>query len=421
MREFKDRGALWRTWTALLVVVVLAAAVGCGGDDDDESSGSADSAASLPEKVNVGVLMPLTGPFASFGKDWEKAAQMAIDDANKVAKTEFEGIVGDDPDPQAGLQAARKMMSIQDVPVIVGGDSSTMLALEKVAERASVPVISSYAGTVELDPIAGDWLWRTVSSDNDQALVPARFFERENIEETAVFIENTAPTRSFAEKFKEALTASGGSVSAEVEVNPKEPSYRAAVGEILRSDPAYVLCSCSPQTGASILKQLSSSGYDGGRFVPAEMSTDEIIEAVGADVMEGTYSYTLASDPELPAYKRFATNFEQRFGHEPVPYSASAYDTAVIAMLASIAARSSDGPEIRDQLRAVSGPPGRMIDSVAEAIKAVEAGDEIDYEGASGPVNLLEDGSAKTSYAILQAKDGKWETIEYYAAEEFVD
>jgi ABC-type branched-subunit amino acid transport system substrate-binding protein len=426
MRSPKDKRAVWRVCAALLLAFVLVAA-GCGGGDDGESADDSDAAASGepaesgPEEVNIGVLMPLTGPFASFGVDWEKAAQMAIDEANAVSQTEFNGVVGDDPDPQAGLQAARKMISTQGVTVIVGGDSSTMIALETVAERERTPVISSYAGTVELDPIAGDWLWRTVSSDSDQALVPARFFEREGIEETAVLIENTAPTRSFAETFKEAFTASGGSISDEVEVNPGEPSYRAAVGEILRADPTYILCSCSPQTGASILGELSSSGYDGGRFVPAEMSTDEIIEAVGADIMEGTYSYTLASDPELPGYQGFATSFEERFGHEAVPYSASAYDAAVIAILASIAARSSDGPAIRDQLREVSGPPGKKIDSLSEAIKAVEAGEDIDYEGASGPVDLLEDGSAKTSYAILLAQDGRWETVEYYSAEEFAD
>jgi ABC-type branched-subunit amino acid transport system substrate-binding protein len=399
------------------VAFALVALAACG--DDEEGSGGGSSQGEIPSKVNVGILMPLTGPFASFGKDWEKAAQLAVDHGNAAAQTDFNPVVGDDPDPQAGLQAARKMMSTQNVPVIVGGDSSTMLALEDVAARGETPVISSYAGTVELDPIGGDWLWRTVSSDNDQALVPARFFERQGIKEAALFIENTAPTRSFAEKFKEAFEASGGSVAGEVEVNPKEPSYRAAVSEITRGNPDYVLCSCSPPTGASILKQLSSSGYDGGRFVPAEMSTDEIIKAVGADVMEGTYSYTLASDPELPAYKQFATAFEKEFGHEPVPYSASAYDTTVIAMLAAIAARSTDGKAIRDKLREVSGPPGKKVDDVAAAIKAVEAGEDIDYEGASGPVNLLEDGSAKTSYAILQAKAGKWETTEYYAAEEF--
>jgi ABC-type branched-subunit amino acid transport system substrate-binding protein len=257
-----------------------------------------------------------------------------------------------------------------------------------------------------------------VSSDDDQALVISRYFSENEITATAMFVENSASLRSIAEKFRESYEGGGGSITAEVEVNPDESSYRAAVGKIASSDPEWVFCACGPNTGASILKELDGTGYDGGVFVPAEMSTDEIVEAVGADVMEGTVSYTLASDPELPAYKRFLAAFEEAHGHEPVPYSASAYDAAAIATLAAAAAGSNEGEAIRDKLREVSGPPGVEVDDLGEALKLVADGEDINYEGASGPVDLDETGSAKTSFAILEVKDGKWVPTEYYSADD---
>jgi ABC-type branched-subunit amino acid transport system substrate-binding protein len=402
---------------ASLLGLVLAGVVaaGCGGDDDDDGGGGGGG------EVNVGVLMPLTGPFASFGKDWQQAAELALKDVNAAATMQFNPVVGDDPDPQTGVQNIRKMVSTQDVTVIVGGDSSTMVAVESVAERARVPIISSYAGTTELDPIGGEWLWRTVPSDVDQALVITRFYDTNDVASTAMFVENVASLRSIAAKFEETYTASGGQITEEVEVNPDEASYRAAVGEVLRSNPEWVFCACTGGTGASILKEMSRAGYDGERFVPAEMSTDEIVQAVGGDVMAGTYSYTLASDPDLPAYQRFLAAYEEAYGNEPVPYSASAYDAAVIAALAAIAADSSEGEAIRDKLREVAGPPGVEVDNVRDAVAALEEGRDIDYQGASGPVDLEEAGSAQTSFAILQVEGGKWETTEFYSADDLAE
>lgn len=411
----RRRRRLAGTLALSIALAVAMGAIGCGGDGGEDSGGGGDTTA------NVGILMPLTGPFASFGGDWQKAAEMAIADANAAAEMSFEGVVGDDPNPQTGVQNVRKMTSTQGVTVVVGGDSSTMLAVESVAERAQVPIISSYAGTVELEPIGGEWLWRTVSSDNDQALVITRFFHSNDIPEVAMFVQNVASLRSIAAKFKETYEAGGGRITREVEVNPDESSYRAAVGQVLRANPEWVLCNCDEPTGASILRDLNAAGYDGEIFVPAEMSTDEIVQAVGADVMAGAYSYTLASDPDLPAYQRFLSAFERKYGNEPVPYSASAYDAAAIATLAAVAAGSAEGAAIRDELRNVAGPPGREIDDLSEAIKALQDGEEINYEGASGPVDLGESGSAKTSFAILRVENGKWETVEFYSADDLAE
>ena len=403
---------------SVLVALIAGVIAACGDDEGGEAGERAESA-------NIGVLMPLTGPFSSFGGDWQLAAEMAINEANQAnLDMEFNPVVGDDPDPETGVASVRRMIDQQDVGIVVGGDSTTMLAVEPVVARGQTPIISSYAGSAQIDELeeVGNWLFRTVSSDRDQALVALRFFvEQEDLPSLGMFVENEAQTRSIAETIQQAYESAGGEVSASVVVNPDQPSYRAEISDVLGGQPEWVLCMCSIQSGVAIIQGLERANYDGGLFVPAELSTDEIIEDIGADVMEGTHAYTLGADPEDPITRRFLSGFEEEHGHVPVPYSTSAYDTAAIAVLAAFAAGSNDGPEIRDQIRAVANPPGTRVDNLVDGLEALSDGDEINYDGSSGSVDIEEGGSALTSFAILRADDGQWVEAEYYSPEDLAE
>jgi hypothetical protein len=59
------------------------------------------------------------------------------------------------------------------------------------------------------------------------------------------------------------------------------------------------------------------------------------------------------------------------------------------------------------------------VTTYAEGVEALGAGDDIDYEGASGPVNLDETGSATSPYSIQQVQNGEWTQVEFYSADQF--
>ena len=72
-------------------------------------------------------------------------------------------------------------------------------------------------------------------------------------------------------------------------------------------------------------------------------------------------------------------------------YVKEAYDATVALALAAQAAGRLDGAAIRDRLRAVGGGPGRVVTAgprgVADALRILAGGGEIDYEGASGSMD----------------------------------
>jgi hypothetical protein len=72
------------------------------------------------------------------------------------------------------------------------------------------------------------------------------------------------------------------------------------------------------------------------------------------------------------------------------PYDTQAFDATVLCYLTAVAAGSTRGTRMRQWLRKVSSPPGEKFDwqHLPEAIRALEAGKDIDYQGASGPIDI---------------------------------
>ena len=79
---------------------------------------------------------------------------------------------------------------------------------------------------------------------------------------------------------------------------------------------------------------------------------------------------------------------------EQAIFAAQNFDAVILCYLAAVAAGSTDGQEMADQVRDISGPPGDSysFEDLAGAIEALQNGDDIDYEGAAGAIDLDEAG-----------------------------
>ena len=65
----------------------------------------------------------------------------------------------------------------------------------------------------------------------------------------------------------------------------------------------------------------------------------------------------------------------------------------------------------RGKLAEVSGPPGTKytLENLADALTAAQNGEDIDYEGASGPIDLDENGDpSSANYGTWSSPAGSW-------------
>ena len=71
-------------------------------------------------------------------------------------------------------------------------------------------------------------------------------------------------------------------------------------------------------------------------------------------------------------------------------FAAQEFDATILCYLAAVAAGSTDGQQMADHLIDITAPGGDEFtwQQLPDAIKALEDGKDIDYTGASGPIDM---------------------------------
>lgn len=414
-----------RRWVALSVLSVTALALAsCASDSSDSASGGSD--ADCGNVLKVGVAVPLTGELGSFGQDWQDGATLAVEQINESGALPdgwtMELVAGDEKgDAEEGLRVVQKMIDTDNVSYVVGPTSSSVVAMIELAASSQTPIISPSAGTVSLDELGGDFVYRVVSSDSTQGVAVNKWFTDQGITTIGMMVQNEEATTSPARVLKGLFEGSGGTVVAETEFNPGQPSYSAELQSVVSANPEMIFVATGQESGVTILKELFQAGYEGRVLLTSETTVQEFIDAVGAADMEGVEGMTPQADTSTPEYQAFATAYEARFGAEPELFTANMYDGVVLGALAAVAANSTCGAAINANLTEVATPDGEQVTTFAAGATALKDGNSIDYTGASGPVDLDETGSVADSYAILQVVNGEWEEIEFYSADQIAE
>ena len=91
-------------------------------------------------------------------------------------------------------------------------------------------------------------------------------------------------------------------------------------------------------------------------------------------VASGVIAVDTVPNKESKTYAQFVAGFKKVTGQAPErnPYAAMVYDEMILLALASEAAQSTEPKAIAAEMRAVSGPPGVMVFSFEEGLKALK-------------------------------------------------
>jgi branched-chain amino acid transport system substrate-binding protein len=192
------------------------------------------------------------------------------------------------------------------------------------------------------------------------------------------------------ESFTEEFEAIGGEVLERVEYAPEQTRYTGEVREITSEPVDFIFNSTYVPELSIMLKASAATGTNPNWVAPGWAVNDSLINAVG-ELAEGVWAVDSAPNVEGEAYKNFTTAFAQNTGDTLAPsdtYVFSAYDMPIVLGLAMTACECSDGREMTDAIRDVTTPGGTEVSSYAEGVKALKAGEDIDYQGASSDLDF---------------------------------
>jgi ABC-type branched-subunit amino acid transport system substrate-binding protein len=264
-------------------------------------------------------------------------------------------------------------------------------------------------------------VFRTVGPDTNDGIAAAKWISDEGYEAIAVFTQQEEQQLSAGNAARDALADLGANVVIDQEFAPGEASYSGVLSTVLAAQPDVIYLAGGQESSLTIINEAAQLGYAGDWLFSADLATDETVQAAGADILEGVaHTVVSSTDQEAEVYQQFVDIHMAVNGEEPGPFGANAFDGMNLIALAMVASGGCDGPSINSALIEVSSG-GTAVTSFEEGARLLADGQDINYEGASGPVDLDDTGSVVNSYSVQQVQGGAWVDIQFYPAEELQD
>lgn len=342
----------------------------------------------------LGVLTPLTGAGGFDGPRMLKAMQAVASEVNAaggVIGRQIELVVEDDQtNPEAAVRAARKLIDVSKVPVIMGTWASAVTSAVAPVCWESKTFLTTVSGadSITLLPHQG-YLIRTQPNNHLQAAKHAQFIASLGAKRVfclSIQAPFSVPTQ---ERLAEVLPQHGSALIGSLIYEKDKTSYRSEVDQALRDKPDFLYLNGYAPDVTVLLRDLYRADFDGGRLTQSYAATTKVIEALPAEVTEGLYTVQPSADVDSPAYALAA----KRLGiADPDSYETQATDWISLVCLTIAKAKEASGTALRDNVRKISQGPGRKVYSAVEGLKALAAGQEINYEGASGPCDFTDIG-----------------------------
>jgi len=424
------RGLITKRLLAASAGLVLVLGVAACGDDDDSDDGGGGGGDAQLDLV-IGDSIPLTGDLADFGPPGQKASDLAVSEINKaIAKAGRDDTVevvheDNETNPQAAVSAARKLVDSDGATCITGAWASA--DSEPTAQSVSIPEgilqispASTNPGLTDLDD--NGLFARTSPPDTFQGptLADAIAADLGSAEGKTVNIgaRNDDYGTALAETFSAAWEELGGTIGAEVIYDPEQPSYNSEAGEITAGNPDAFVIVDFPETFVKVGPALERTGnWDPTKAWGTDgLASGDLPGDVGPPIVEGMRG----TAPGAPDAGEASAAFETLYvAAEPKEverqtFDAQQFDATVLCYLAAVSAGSTDGQDMADALIDITAPGGTEYawTDLAGAIEALANGDDIDYTGASGAIDMDETGDATAGvYDTYQYKAGEIETI----------
>ena len=396
----------------LLAATSLALLPAC---EEEEEEGTATPAAS-PEvtpvasptvggPLKIGLLGPLTGALAPFGPDYINTANLALDHINAaggVLGQNVELVVGDTGTaPEQGVAEARRLVDIAGVHAIVGAAASgvTLPVAESVTVPNEILQISNCSTSPALtDVVDDDYLFRTTISDAAQGVVLANLVDELGFSSVCTLYVNNAYGQGLSEQFAETFGELGGTVTAQVSHTAETATtYASELSQCVEGGPEALLALSYPTGQGDVYLKEAIEGAIIDQFVFCDgTKSDAMFEKLGWESFDGMQG-TAPGALETAFGSTFDDAFEAKYGYiYQTPFNRETYDAIVAIALAAEKAGSTDPTAIRDALRDIANGPGEVAgpgaEGVAAALAAVQAGTDIDYQGAAGSVEFDENG-----------------------------
>jgi neutral amino acid transport system substrate-binding protein len=380
--------------------------------------------------LKIGSLLPSTGDLASVGQQMLGSVPLLVDTVNACGGVNGEPVtlvqVDDQTDPKAGAAGMAKLATLDKVAGVVGSfASSVSSAAVSIATPNKVMLVSPgstspiFTEKAKKGDFKGFWA-RTAPPDTYQALALAQLARKKGFKRVSTVVINNDYGVGFEKAFVETFEKLGGTIvnkDKPVRYDPKAQTFDTEAAAAFAGKPDAVLAVLYAETGSLFLKAAYQQGVTKGVqiLLTDGVKSPTFPDQVGKDgdkfILAGAIGTVPGSDGK--ALAAFNKLWKDKKGGAPGEYAPQAWDAAALLTLAAQAAKENTGVGIASKIREVADGPGTEVTDVCEGLKLLKDGKKINYQGASGNVDIDANGDVVGVYDVWTVgDDGKIKVID---------
>jgi branched-chain amino acid transport system substrate-binding protein len=348
-----------------------------------------------PETIKIGVMAPLTGGNAEYGKSEDVATKMAIEEINAAGgingRLLVRDLVDDKSDPTEAANLARRFVQDKDIMVVIGSfNSACSMAAAPIYEADGLVQLSPSASNPNF-PKMGKYQFAIIGRQTDESI----FYATNIIKNYAgaksvalIYVNDDWGKNAFA-LTKAALEAIGITITAEESFVPGEKDFNALLTKVKATNPDAVHLITMYNETSIMVNQMKQMGWKVPILV-RDMA-QQIIKLSGenANGLIGVGSFIVEdSNKKVSAW---ANEFKSRAGFTPNQHAASPYDAVYV---------------VAEALRKIGN------DITRENFK--KALEQTNYNGLAGNISFTDVHDVRRQYRILGIVNGVWVALSDY-------
>lgn len=438
----------WRT-VAVAGVAALALA-GCGGGDDDgadstpggsgeptassssaapsdDSAGGTDCEPETPEAaegdgvLTIGSVLPQTGNLAFLGPPEFAGVQLAVNEINEAGGFNGQDVAyqeGDSGDTATDIasQTVGSLLSAGTDAIVGAASSGVSFTILDQITGAGVVQISPANTSPDFTCAEDSGLYfRTAPSDVLQGRVMGDLVVSDGYLDVGIMAIDDPYGTGLADNVTSTLEAGGASVAGGEPIiyNPQAPNFSAEVSQLAQTEPEAIVLIGFDES-LRVIPELISQGI-GPNDVPLYLVDGNLANYSDDGLEPGSLIGTKGTLPGAAAGDDFQARLtEVDPALQDFSYAPESYDAVVLVALAAQAAGDDSGASIAAELPNVSRE-GTKCTVYAECLELLTAGEDIDYDGVSGPVEFsdLGDPTEATIGVYEYVEDNSYENVDY--------
>ena len=284
------------------------------------------------EPMKIGLILPLTGPFASTGKQVEAACRLYMQrNDDSVAGRKVDLIVKDDTGvaPETTKRIAQELL-VQDKVTVLAGFGLTPLALAAapVATQSKTPMVVMAAAT-SIITTKSPYIVRSGFTLPQVTWPIAEWAPKNGIKTAVALVSDYAPGLDAEKTFVSRFSAAGGKVLESLRVPLRNPDYAPFLQRTKDAKPDALFVFVPAGEGSAVMKQFIDRGLKeaGIRMIgTGDVVDDDLLESMGPVAVGVVTSFHYSAAHDSPENKAYVDAFMKTNRFRPNFHSVGGYD-----------------------------------------------------------------------------------------------